>query len=156
MLLREPDGALEARGPGLLWGTWQAGKGPVGRRADQFEPTGDVGRWADDGSLVWLGRVGAWFKDAASQKVGFTEVETALWETGLVADCALTRDGHEGARALVVTAPSASSASITAALVARLGRGRMPRVQFVPQIERTAHGKLVQKSIADEEHRPHG
>jgi acyl-coenzyme A synthetase/AMP-(fatty) acid ligase len=141
--LREPGGELDARGPGLLWGTWQAGTGPNPRAAGDWEPTGDLGRWADDGSLVWVGRDGAWFKDRSSQKVGFAEVERALWETGLVADCAVIADGDDGARAVVVAAPSANPATVTARLRARLGRERVPVVDFVAAIERTLHGKLV-------------
>lgn len=146
--LSGPEGnRLEVKGPSVLWGTWQPGAGMVPRPPRDWEPTGDLARWAADGSLELIGREGAWFKDVTSQKVGFVEVEDALWASGLVADCAMVTLHPEGGLALVVPA-AAAPADIVSALVARLGRGRLPEVRFVERIERTPHGKVVRSTVA--------
>ncbi len=147
--LSGPEGnRLEVRGPSVLWGTWQPGVGMVPRPPQDWEPTGDLARWTADGSLELIGREGAWFKDVTSQKVGFVEVEDALWASGLVADCAVVALDPEGALALIVPAAAALRDDIVPALVARLGRGRLPEVRFVERIERTPHGKVVRSSVA--------
>jgi acetyl-CoA synthetase len=155
--LSGPEGnRLETRGPSLLWGTWKPGIGMVERSGPEWEPTGDLARWHEDGSLVLLGRDGAWFKDSTSQKVGFAEVENALWESGFVIDCAVVQVQPEGGLALAVPTAGATQSDIASALAARLGRGRLPAIRLVDRIERTPHGKLARHAIADLESQPDG
>lgn len=139
----EPDGEVLLRGPMLLR-SYRDGTDP--RRADGWLPTGDLGRWGEDGRLVVAGRRGD-LVITGGENVWPEPVEAVVRALPGVADVAVAGvpDPEWGQRvvAFVVAAGTPPSlAEVRAAVKARLPAYCAPRtLVVVTEIPRTALGK---------------
>jgi malonyl-CoA/methylmalonyl-CoA synthetase len=152
-------GGIEVRGPNVFAGYW----GMPEKTKEEFVDggwfkTGDVGRIEADGYVVIVGRN----KDliiSGGYNVYPAEVESVLNEMPGVAESAVVGVPHadfgEAVVAVVVPRPAAAldSASLLAALKARIANFKVPKALFVvPELPRNAMGK-VQKNLLRDAHR---
>ncbi|SET32118.1 acyl-CoA synthetase [Oceanicella actignis] len=142
--------AVSRRDPGLMLGYWNA---PPPWRGEWFL-TGDAARMDADGYVTHLGRADE-VMNALGYRVSPAEVEEALSAHPDVAECAAAalpvRADLEIIAAFVVPRPGAApdADAILAAAAERLAPYKRPReVIFVPELPRTANGKVRRAALA--------
>ena len=144
--LRIVEGEIEVRGPTLLR-CYRDGSDP--RTADGWLPTGDLGRWTDDGRLVVHGRRGDLII-TGGENVWPTAVEQALLGHPAVAEVAVTgrADPQWGQRIVAHVVPVVGEASPVIEALARLvkeaiGPWAAPKDLVLHRsLPRTALGKI--------------
>jgi acyl-CoA synthetase (AMP-forming)/AMP-acid ligase II len=148
-----PDGSpvrdVEIRSPGLFSG--YLGRDPV-LDPDGWFRTGDLGAWAEDGSLRILGRRDTDLIKTGGYRVGAGEVEDAVLAHPGVAEVAVAGvpDHKLGQRvvAWVVPASSLDQAEMQSFLAARLAPYKRPlEIHLVDSLPRNALGKVQKRQL---------
>lgn len=148
-----PDGSpvreVEIRSPGLFSG--YLGRDPV-LDPDGWFRTGDLGTWAEDGSLRLLGRKDTDLIKTGGYRVGAGEVEDAVLAHPGVADVAVAGvpDHKLGQRvvAWVVAASPLDQAEMQSFLAARLAPYKRPlEIHLVDSLPRNALGKVQKRQL---------
>lgn len=144
----EDTGEVHVRGPNVFSG--YLGHGSA-LDADGWFATGDLGRWAEDGSLRLVGRRATDLIKTAGYRVGAGEVEEALLSYPDVADAAVigVPDDIIGERvvAWIVVSGQFSKASLLEHTTQLLAPYKRPRdIHIVDSLPRNHLGKL-QKAL---------
>jgi O-succinylbenzoic acid--CoA ligase len=153
-----PDGEVRLRGP-MLFRAYRHDPDPFD--ADGWFPTGDLGRWGDDGLIMIDGRRGDVIV-TGGEKVWPAPVEALLAGRDDVAEVAVFgRDdpdwGQRVVAAVVPADPTAPPAldDLRAAVKERFGPWCAPReLELVARLPKTALGKVRRDLLAGEGERP--
>lgn len=159
IILRAADGSLTPHGgEGEIWIGGPAVSGgylddpEATARAfhpDPWHPggrlyrSGDLGRWSDDGQLLFLGRADRQIK-LRGQRIELGQIESVLTACDGVAQSFVDLDQGPPARLLawIVTRPGTDTAPITARLRERLPGYMIPRLIPVEALPVTVNGKI--------------
>lgn len=147
------EGEVQARGPGLMLGYWNAPQASAAALCDGWLRTGDLGRLDAEGFLYLAGRRSDMIKTGA-HRVHPADVEEAIAELPGVAEVAVAGVpdellGQVPKAFVVLGAPlrgmprDAQEMAIKAHCRARLAPYKIPRfVEFVDALPKTASGKV--------------
>jgi amino acid adenylation domain-containing protein len=157
------EGELWVRGDSVLQGYWNDAErsaralvhdprpGSVGA---PFYRTGDIVRWADDGTLTFLGRRDAMVK-VRGYRVELGDIEAALFDHAGVADAAVVAlPDDEGQNRLHAAVVARAGAALTVQelqrhCVARIPRYMVPeRIVWMDALPRTSTGKVDRVGLA--------
>ncbi len=148
--------AVRAPWPGMTRGLWNDRERFIETYWSRWDGVWAHGDWAhvsDDGQWFLHGRSDDTL-NIAGQRIGPSEVEGALVDTGLVADAAAVGVPHalkgEGIWAFVVAAAGEppDPAALSEAVGARVGKPFRPeRIVFVSDLPRTRTGKILRRVI---------
>lgn len=155
-------GEVQARGPGVMRGYWDAPEATAAVLQDGWLRTGDIGHLDADGFLFLSGRRSDMIKTGA-HRVHPGDIEEVIAEVAGVAENAVVgvADDTLGqvVKAFVVAraappeagapAPQALDLAIKAHCRARLAPYKIPRhIEFVDALPRTASGKVRRAALA--------
>jgi acyl-CoA synthetase (AMP-forming)/AMP-acid ligase II len=147
------EGEIEGRGETFSPGYWPL-NGPEDRLpADGWYRTGDLGRQDEDGFFYLTGRTSDLIK-IAGHRVSAAEIERALYETGLVEECAVIGRPDEtlGERAeawvVPVRAGDVSVEEILGRVAERLPAYKRPtRLHLRDTLVKSASGKILKDAL---------
>ncbi len=141
-------GEVVLSGPNVMQGYWDAPEATAAVLVDGWYHSGDAGSVDEDGYLTIRDR----YKDmiiSGGENVYPAEVESAMLELPEVQEVAVigVPDPHWGEVGLAVVVPAPGTApdpdALRAALRERLAGFKVPKqVQFVPELPKTATGKI--------------
>lgn len=143
-------GELCVRGPNVMAGYWEHPEWTDQAFVGEWLRTGDAAKVDADGFIYLVDRV----KDAMTlggQRVYPAEIENALLEHPMVADCAVIPEG-DAPVAYVVVKPGAhvEPAELVAEWARRLPPNRAPRhVRLVADLPRNVNGKLMRRKLRE-------
>ncbi|MFP5288585.1 MAG: class I adenylate-forming enzyme family protein [Thermoanaerobaculia bacterium] len=146
------EGEIEARGETFSPGYWPLAAPQDRLPADGWYRTGDLGYRDADGYFFLTGRASDLIK-IAGHRVSGAEIERALYDTGLVAECAVAgrSDDRLGERAeawVVLARPGVSADEIQARLAEHLPAYKRPsRVHLRESLEKSASGKILKSAL---------
>ncbi len=151
------EGELQIRSPQLMSGYLGDPEATAARFDGEWLRTGDLVRRRPDGAYELVGRLDAFIKTAAAERVHPREIEDALTAHAAVAEAAVLGlaegGGPERICALVVThagapVPADLADQLAAYVAERLGAARRPnRVRIVERLPRSAAGKLIRADL---------
>jgi acyl-CoA synthetase (AMP-forming)/AMP-acid ligase II len=148
----QEEGEIEARGATFSPGYWPLA-GPDDRLpGDGWYRTGDLGHRDAEGFFFLTGRASDLIK-IAGHRVSGAEIERALYDTGLVHECAVAGRPDEvlGERAeawVVPARPGVSPEEILARLAERLPAYRRPsRIHLEEALPKSASGKILKGAL---------
>ena len=158
-------GEIVVHGPQVFQGYWKQPEASaqtfVEHDGKRFFRTGDLGYYDEEGYFFITDRLKRMI-NASGFKVWPAEVEAMLYgHPGIQEACIIgTRDGYRGetVKAVIVLKKEAKE-KITAEDITEWARGRMaafkvPRVvQFVSELPKTATGKILWRTLQEEENR---
>ncbi len=153
-------GEIEARGETLSPGYWP-GYWPLEGAlenaddrlpADGWYRTGDLGRQDEDGYFYLTGRTSDLLK-IAGHRVSAAEIERALYDTGLVEECAVAGRPDETlgerAEAWVVPVGPVTEEEILARVAERLPAFKRPsRIHLRDTLAKSASGKILKDALS--------
>jgi fatty-acyl-CoA synthase len=158
-------GEIVVHGPQVFQGYWKQPEASaqtfVEHDGKRFFRTGDLGYYDEEGYFFITDRLKRMI-NASGFKVWPAEVEAMLYaHPGIQEACIIgTRDGYRGetVKAVIVLKKEATE-KVTAEEITEWARGRMaafkvPRVvQFVSELPKTATGKILWRTLQEEENR---
>ena len=158
-------GEIVVHGPQVFQGYWKQPEASaqtfVEHDGKRFFRTGDLGYYDEEGYFFITDRLKRMI-NASGFKVWPAEVEAMLYaHPGIQEACIIgTRDGYRGetVKAVIVLKKEATE-KVTAKEITEWARGRMaafkvPRVvQFVSELPKTATGKILWRTLQEEENR---
>ena len=150
-------GAIMVRGPGLLDAYYDPWRPRSEIMADGWFRTGDLGEFDEEGCLYIRGRASEMI-NVGGMKFFPHEVETVLRSHPAIADAVVFStqvDAAEVGWAEVVAKPDASMLPTDVELrqfcAKQLAHFKVPqRIDFVPQLARTASGKVLRRPATDQ------
>jgi acyl-CoA synthetase (AMP-forming)/AMP-acid ligase II len=146
------NGEIEARGETFSPGYWPLADPADRLPRDGWYRTGDLGYRDEEGCFFLTGRASDLIK-IAGHRVSGAEIERALYDTGLVHECAVAGRPDEvlGERAeawIVPARPGISPAEVLAALAPRLPAWKRPsRIHLQEALEKSASGKILKGAL---------
>ncbi|MFC3992056.1 AMP-binding protein [Actinoplanes siamensis] len=144
-------GEIVVRGPNLFSGYWPDGAG--GPDADGWWPTGDIAYADADGDLILVDRIGELIL-VNGFNVYPAEIERVLSAHPRVAEAAVVarpdRDTGQRPHAYVVAAgdPPPSVTELQVHCAARLARFKLPTIELVASLPRSASGKVRKRELS--------
>jgi long-chain acyl-CoA synthetase len=147
------EGEIEARGETFSPGYWPLEDPEDRLPTDGWYRTGDLGRQDEDGYFFLTGRASDLLK-IAGHRVSSAEIERALYDTGLVQECAVTGRADEalGERAeawVVPVRPGVSSGEILERVAERLPPFKRPsRLHLRDALAKSASGKILKDLLS--------
>jgi fatty-acyl-CoA synthase len=158
-------GEIVVRGPQVFQGYWKQPEATaetfIQHDGERFFRTGDLGYYDEEGYFFITDRLKRMI-NASGFKVWPAEVEAMLYAHPAVQEACIigARDGYRGetVKAVIVLKKEAKE-KITAEDITEWARGRMaafkvPRVvQFVSELPKTATGKILWRTLQEEENR---
>ncbi|MGA0598715.1 AMP-binding protein [Enterovirga sp. CN4-39] len=148
-------GEISVRGPVVFRGYWNLPEDTAYTFRGGWHHTGDMGRFDQDGFLVYAGRSPA--KElikSGGENVYPAEVEAAIRAHPAIAEVSVIGvpdpQWHEAVKAVCVLRPGASAeaAEIIAFVGERLARYKRPKqVEFVPEMPRAASGAIDRAAV---------
>jgi len=148
------DLAVSNRDPGLMLGYWRQPDATAAAFRGEWFLTGDRARMDADGSIVYLGRADD-VMTCLGYRVAPEEVEAALADHPGIAEIAVgalpvRADLSLIAAFVVPDGPWPGDAALAAHATARLADYKRPRIWIdVPELPRTANGKLLRRALID-------
>jgi long-chain acyl-CoA synthetase len=147
------EGEIEARGETFSPGYWPMENPEDRLPADGWYRTGDLGQQDDDGYFFLTGRASDLLK-IAGHRVSSAEIERALYDTGLVQECAVAgrMDEALGERAeawVVPMRPDVGSGEILDRLAERLPPFKRPsRLHLRDALAKSSSGKILKSALS--------
>jgi acyl-CoA synthetase (AMP-forming)/AMP-acid ligase II len=146
------EGEIEARGETFSPGYWPLESPEDRLPADGWYRTGDLGRQDEDGYFFLTGRASDLLK-IAGHRVSSAEIERALYDTGLVQECAVAGRSDEtlGERAeawVVPIRPEIGEGEILDRVAERLPPFKRPsRLHLRDALAKSASGKILKNAL---------
>jgi acyl-CoA synthetase (AMP-forming)/AMP-acid ligase II len=151
--MRVLEGEIEARGETFSPGYWPLEKPEDRLPADGWYRTGDLGFQDEDGYFFLTGRASDLLK-IAGHRVSSAEIERALYDTGLVQECAVAGRSDEalGERAeawVVPVRPEVDAGQILDRVAERLPPFKRPsRLHLRDALAKSASGKILKSALS--------
>lgn len=146
------EGEIEARGETFSPGYWPLENSGHRLPVDGWYRTGDLGRQDEDGYFFLTGRASDLLK-IAGHRVSSAEIERALYDTGLVQECAVAGRSDEtlGERAeawVVPIRPEIGAGEIMERVAERLPPFKRPsRLHLRDALAKGASGKILKSAL---------